>query len=116
MMLPGSSSNGRPRLASFAAAALRFFSLSASRLARALARSSALELVICVFPEGRALLRHHRPRMQAIQFPETPVQEPRRRGVLDTRSRGHDTETWIEPRACRGRNFDRHRPEGRSAK
>src|SRR5437879_5465134 len=43
-MLPGSSLNGSPRLASLAAAVMRFFSLSASRLASALARSSAFEL------------------------------------------------------------------------
>src|SRR3982751_6247096 len=45
-MLPGSSENGSPRLASLAAAAVRFLSLSASRAARALARSSALVLVM----------------------------------------------------------------------
>src|SRR6186713_2852337 len=60
-MLPGSSLNGSPRLASLVAAAVRFFSLSASRLARALARSSDLELGMRVRSEGRNLLRRHHP-------------------------------------------------------
>ena len=46
----------------------RFFSLSASRLARALARSSAFELGMRIFPEAEPLLRCHRPRKRAIQY------------------------------------------------
>src|SRR5437588_7534668 len=97
-MLPGSSVNGSPRLASFVAAAMRFFSLSASRAARALARSSAFEFDMRVFPRGRTCP----PSSSALcalarwggrfSIPETPVLGPQRRGLLDARLRGHDTD------------------------
>src|SRR3569623_1234721 len=96
-MLPGSSVNGSPRLASLAAAAARFFSLSASRLARALARSSDFELDMGVFPRASSCsavivrlcaLAHWGGRSS---IPETPMLRPRRRGALDAPDKpGHD--------------------------
>src|SRR6266702_938893 len=102
-MLPGSSLNGSPRLASFAAAVTRFFSLSASRAARALARSSALELDMCWVL--KVITRLVRPCVlrRVIQYSRgggVHTRTPRRTGC--PACAGHDTE--IEPLACRGRN------------
>src|SRR5262245_6625971 len=99
-MLPGAISNGRPRLPSLAAADTRFFSLSASRLARALARSSALELVMCFGPP-----RHH-PRRRVIQYSrggDAHTQTPRRTGC--PAFAGHDIFTELNRRSLT-RNFD----------
>src|SRR5258708_28035575 len=114
-MLPGSSLNGSPRLASLEAAVTRFFSLSASRLARALARSSALELDMCVGPEAElpaVITRLVRPcaRARVIQYSrDASARASTARRTECPACAGHDA--GIEPQACRGRNFERHEPE-----